>query len=192
MLLYNIICITSLATCLWSFNYHVTPFRALTGVAIMSPFQDYIPSLLDAYLSLHDVQKRWHSSLPSSLPVLLQNTLGLIESFDRVRHTDPLLREKAFIVLAIMCTEMSDYPGLDITENGCASDVHLLCIGLITVASACLTHKSVSRLAIAQLLPCLEKQLIHDGDDDNDTAKTDIWVRVLGKYIILHSLLIAL
>ena len=168
--------------CSYTLSYISQALQHASGLlTIMSlPFarQDYVPSLLDAYLSLHDVQKRWHSSLPSSLPLLVRNILGLIESLDRARHTDLLVREKAFIVLAIMCTEMSDYPGLDFTEKGCASDAHLLCAGLITVASACLTYKSVARLAMAQLLPSLEKQLIHDGDDDNDAAKTDIWVRV--------------
>ena len=160
------------------------PFtRQIPGMAIVSSFQDYLPSLLDSFLTLHDVQQRWHAAFSGSLPKLLQNNLSLIESFDTNTNRGPehLVREKAFIVLTILCTEVSDQPGLNVSQQDPNPDVKLLCTGLVTVAGACLSHKPVSRLARSQLLPVLEKQLISDINDDNDSAgRTEFWVSAMG------------
>ena len=164
------------------------PFtRQLPGTVIVSSFQDHIPSLLDSVLSLHDVQQRWQSASSGFLLILLQNNLNLIESFDNSRSLDHIVREKAFIVLAILCAGVSDNPGLNVAQKDLSSDVKLLCTGLVTVAGACLSYKPVSRLARSQLLPTLEKQLISDGsDDDNGMGRTEFWVGSMG-YLLYHT-----
>lgn len=152
------------------------PFtRRTSGYDIISPFQEYISSVLDAHISLHEAQQQWQYACPSPLPFLLQNALRFLEVFQKIKSIDPLVHEKTYIVLVIICTEMSNHPTLNFTEDRSGPDAQLLCKALIQVADASLYHKPVSRLVTSHLLPSLGNQLVHD---DAAVVKNDLWVSV--------------
>lgn len=153
------------------------PFiRPTPGFDIMSPFQECISSILDAHLYLHEAQRQWQYASPSPLPFLLQNDLRFLEAFQTLKNIDPLVQEKAYIVLVILCTEMSNHPTPNFTEDKSGSDAQLLCKTLVKVADACLYYKPVSRLVASHLRPALENQLAHD--DDAAVVKDDLWVSI--------------
>ncbi|KAH9994734.1 phosphatidyl inositol 3-kinase [Xylariaceae sp. FL0662B] len=140
-----------------------------SGFDILTPFQDHIPWLLDAYLLLHGTQSRWQYMSPSLLPLFLQNVLQLLEVFETLSSVDASIQRKAYSLLALLCMEMStQLIGKPATEEQEDSEHHLLCLSLGRVAEACVHSKPLARLVTSQLIPILEKLTV--GSDG-----TDLW-----------------
>ncbi len=88
-------------------------------------------------------------------------------------NIDDLVQEKTCVLLVILCTEMSSRPTVNFAEDKSSPDAQLFYTALIKVANICLNHKPASRLVVSQLLPALEKQLVHDGET---IIRDDLWV----------------
>ncbi|KAI1080546.1 phosphatidyl inositol 3-kinase [Whalleya microplaca] len=140
-----------------------------TGFENLTPFQDYIPWLLDAYLLLHGTQSQWKYMSPTLLPLFLQNVLQLLESFEASSSVGASIQQKAQTFLALLCMEMSsqliEKPG---TEGQDDPDYKLLYSSLGKVAEHCVHYKPLARLVSSQLIPILEKLAV--GSDG-----TDLW-----------------
>ncbi|RYO96297.1 hypothetical protein DL763_003270 [Monosporascus cannonballus] len=135
------------------------PFARRVPGSHMSPFQEYIPSLLDAYLSLHEAQQQCRRLSPSCLPLLLQNTLQILGTVSNMSIANPLVQEKALIVLVIICVELSNHHTENIAEDQGGVDGPLLCKALVKIADASLEKQQVhddAAIARNDLPKCLE------------------------------------
>ncbi|OTB07470.1 hypothetical protein M426DRAFT_8837 [Hypoxylon sp. CI-4A] len=150
-------------------KYHYTEFD------IISVFQEHIPWLFDAYLTLHETQTQWEYLFPSVLPLFLQSTLQFLQVLESVSSIDSCVQEKVMTLLVLLCIEMSNQAlGRFIADGQMQEnpDCQLLCRSLVKLAKACRYFRSISQLVAGQLIPALEKPVT---GNEVAIANTDLW-----------------
>lgn len=131
------------------------------------------PWLIDAYLDLRHVQKRWE--LPSQgtpLP-LVELTMDIIKSSISSDSPNALLVEKSCALLILLCSEMISPPD-ELVQPTSAGDQarSTYCMALVAIAQASQKSYSIGRFAASKLvqeLILLSSQYSTIGED------TDVW-----------------
>lgn len=133
------------------------------------------PWLMDAFLDLRFVQKRWDLSYQSSPIPLIEIILDMKKDLDEKNGLVPSIRDKAGVVLVLLCSEMVSSPGDLILMDSAGEKTRLsYCLALIAITKISRQSYSVARLAASKLvkeLTLLSSQFPAIGEG------TDIWVR---------------
>ncbi|KAL7931001.1 hypothetical protein V8C35DRAFT_310988 [Trichoderma chlorosporum] len=131
------------------------------------------PWLIDSYLDLRHVQKRWELPSQSTPLPLAELTMEIIKSSIASDHPSASLIEKSCAFLILLCSEMLSPPE-ELVQSTPAGDQarSIYCMALIIIAQASLKSYSIGRFAASKLvqeLILLSSQYLTIGED------TDIW-----------------
>ena len=113
-------------------------------------------SLLDAWLDILQIRKRWTSSVDIRPQVQIMDTLvNLIHRHGLLPDANPVLMEKAYVLLVLCCSDLAAQPGvlLDTSPEG-SEGRDSYCRALITLASILSRYETAKRV--------LATKLIHD------------------------------
>lgn len=130
------------------------------------------PWLIDSYLDLRHIQKRWE--LQSTPLPLAELTMEIIKSSITSDQPSASLIEKSCALLILLCSEMISPPD-ELVQPTPAGDQarSIYCMALINIAQVSLKSYSIGRFAASKLvqeLVLLSSQYSTIGED------TDIWV----------------
>lgn len=134
------------------------------------------PWLIDAYLDLRHVQKRWEPPSQSTPLPLMELTMDIIKSSIASDSPSASLVEKSCALLILLCSEMTSPPD-ELVQPSSAGDQarSIYCLALVAIAQASSKSYSIGRLAASKLvqeLILLSSQYSTIGED------TDVWVSV--------------
>ena len=159
--------------------WHVTNILSMLGDISMEAatshnaipaFQDYLAWLLDSFLSIHEMRKRWqtnptlHQSGKKSVLLSFCAVHALLSSL-RASVSDTIVR-KGYVVIAILCSAVLEEPA-DLSEE---STKLALCSTLLNLVAICRQQDTVLREVSVHLIPGIQAIL------QNESAST-----VLGK-----------
>ncbi|KAL6794711.1 hypothetical protein GGI42DRAFT_345653 [Trichoderma sp. SZMC 28013] len=131
------------------------------------------PWLIDSYLDLRHIQKRWELPSQSTPLPLVELTMEIIKSSITSDHPSASLIEKSCALLILLCSEMISPPD-ELVQPTPAGDQarSIYCMALISIAQVSLKSYSIGRFAASKLvqeLILLSSQYSTIGED------TDIW-----------------
>ncbi|KAH6604197.1 hypothetical protein Trco_007643 [Trichoderma cornu-damae] len=131
------------------------------------------PWLIDSYLDLRHIQRRWKLPSQSTPLPLIELTMDIIKSSITNNHPNDSLVEKSCALLILLCSEMISPPDeLVQSTPGGKQARFIYCTALIVIAQASLKSYSIGRFAASKLvqeLVLLSSQFLTVGED------TDIW-----------------
>lgn len=132
------------------------------------------PWLLDAWLDLRNAQKRWDTAFQSSPMPVLEMTLDLIKARPGEITSASPLRQKAYTLVVLLCSEMASTPK-DLIKTDPTGDGSRLtyCMALIAVAQASLQSRSIGRLAASKLV---DELILLSSQYPAVAEETDVWV----------------
>ncbi|RFU77784.1 phosphatidyl inositol 3-kinase [Trichoderma arundinaceum] len=132
------------------------------------------PWLIDSYLDLRHIQKRWELPSQSTPLPLIELTMDIIKSSIVNDHPTVSLIEKSCALLILLCSEMISPPDELVQSTPAGEQARsIYCMALIVIAQASLKSYSIGRFAASKLvqeLILLSSQFLIIGED------TDIWV----------------
>lgn len=132
------------------------------------------PWLIDSYLDLRHVQRRWELPSQSTPLPLIELTMDIIKSSITNDLPNTSLVEKSCAFLILLCSEMISPPDELVQPTPAGEQARsTYCMALIVIAQASLKSYSIGRFAASKLvqeLILLSSQFLTLGED------TDIWV----------------
>lgn len=132
------------------------------------------PLMMDSWLDLRLVQRRWDASAQSSPVALVETSLNVAKCTMANADLPSSLKSKANTLLVLLCSEMISCPGtlVDADPAGEQSRV-TFCKALVAISEASMQSYAIGRLASSKLvqeLALLSTQYPSIGED------TDVWV----------------
>ncbi|KAM0250052.1 hypothetical protein ACHAQJ_008784 [Trichoderma viride] len=131
------------------------------------------PWLIDSFLDLRHVQKRWEPPNQSTPLPLIEVIMDVIKSAITNDHPSASLIEKSSALLILLCSEMISPPDELVQSTPAGEQARsIYCMALIVIARASLKCYSIGRFAASKLvqeLILLSSQFLTIGED------TDIW-----------------
>lgn len=135
------------------------------------------PLLMDSWLDLRHLQKRWDASAKSSPVALMEMALNVAKCSAVNTDLPPSLKSKANALLVLLCSEMISCPGVLVEPDPTGEQSRVtFCKALLAISDASLQSYAIGRLASSKLvqeLALLSTQYPPIGED------TDVWVRPL-------------
>lgn len=133
------------------------------------------PWLMDTWLDLRHVQKRWEESMPESPVPLIETALDVAKCPIVDTELVAPMKNKSYALLVLLCSELISSPE-ELVRIGSEGDrVRVIyCKALIAIAAAAIQIYAVGRLAASKLvqeLALLSSQHSAIGEG------TDLWVR---------------
>lgn len=146
-----------------------------TTFSSMVAWSQAAPWLLDSWLDLHNVQKRWEAVSSHSPIPLVEIVLEVSTGLEIAAELTSNFSNKANVLLVLLCSEIVASPQ-ELLESGDASDKARLvyCQALIALCKASLRSYSVGRMAASKLVQELALLSSHNSSIGDGT---DISVR---------------
>ena len=137
--------------------------------------QEHFVWLLDSYVTLGVLQKRWQTNISGFVLSSVQAVLRLVSfAQNGVRDDDFVVRNKAHACLSLLCGGLADRPDelLPLDVAGSADKV-VVCLAFATLSKASIESKSISKLVISQVIPVIDKLA---AENVHFSQGTDLWV----------------
>ncbi|EQL03330.1 phosphatidylinositol 3 [Ophiocordyceps sinensis CO18] len=145
------------------------------------------PLLMDSWLDLRHLQKRWDASAKSSPVALMEMALNVAKCSAVNTDLPPSLKSKANALLVLLCSEMISCPGVLVEPDPTGEQSRVtFCKALLAISDASLQSYAIGRLASSKLvqeLALLSTQYPPIGED------TDVWrcMRLLRQVIYVPA-----
>ncbi|TVY28597.1 Protein kinase [Lachnellula hyalina] len=167
----------------WHVNYLLTilvdtSVEAVSSFDATPAFQDYLAWMLDSFLSVHDLQKRWQanpqlqqSCIDSCLPLF--RAVGLLLS-SVGEELSPTILRKGYLLFSILCSDLLRMP--DALHE--TLDRVSICRGMLSLVAICKRYASMRGAVSLHLLPTITTTMLDDnsreklGKDFQKTALT--------------------
>jgi hypothetical protein len=142
----------------------------------MSTLRDHGPWLIDSWLHLRTVQKRWAHVASNPLAPFITMASELVGASDANTSELTSFQSKACIFLILLCNELVSTP-LDLIRDDTTGDLarNAYCMAVMTISPLCARSQSISRLATTQLV---EELLMLSMSHPIVGTGTDTWVRL--------------
>ena len=156
----------------WHVNYLLTilvdtSVEAVSSFDATPAFQDYLAWMLDSFLSVHDLQKRWQanpqlqqSCIDSCLPLF--RAVGLLLS-SVGEELSPTILRKGYLLFSILCSDLLRMP--DALHE--TLDRVSICRGMLSLVAICKRYASMRGAVSLHLLPTITTTML----DDNSREK---------------------
>jgi serine/threonine-protein kinase ATR len=140
-------------------------------------FQDYLAWMVDYFLSINEMQKRWEAdstlqrSSKESTVLCFRSLYALLSSLQE--SLSGTIERKGYILLTAMCAELTEDPA-DLSEELTKLD---FCGSLLHLAAVCKQHESVCQAVSLHLVPGI--QTILSEGNASLSLSSDFQVRYL-------------
>ena len=130
-----------------------------TVFAAHSTASEDLMSLLDVWLDLIQIHKRWDSDSIGNPQTLIANTLlSLIQQHSSLLDTNPILVQKAGVLLVLCCSDLAVRPSSLLDQTGEGRETRAVyCRSLLFLASAVIHSETTKRFVASQLVPDLTR-----------------------------------
>ncbi|TVY82181.1 Protein kinase rad3 [Lachnellula suecica] len=134
-------------------------------------FQDYVAWILDAFLAMHELQKRWQSN-PSFRQSCLDSCVPSLCAVEQImftvrEQTSVNILRKGYIIFSILCADLLGEPAA-LQEN---PDIFPVYRGLLSLVNVCKQHESMRGAVTLHLLPAMAASLV--SEDSRQKFGTD-------------------
>jgi len=144
-------------------------------------FQDYLAWILESFLTIHELQKRWEKNPTlqeacKKSKILSFCTVHALLSSLRKFLSDSILR-KGYALLSILCADLLE-SSADLTEKSVQIN---LCSGILNLVAICQEHDSMRRVLSLHLIPAVQSAMADERICSN--LGKDFQVCVMSNYL---------